>query len=806
MTAARPVPTFALYGLLWAPYLAAMPVLYDAAGGPGRLGTVLLAGGLATLPAMFATGRLLGRFGLRLGRAAVVGFALLAPLPVLAATAGRPAGPGLLLAAVVLFGIGTGACNVAAVGLAAHAESVPGRRAMSRSHAAFSGALLAGSLAGGAAMAAGVSPLVVALAVSAGVLPVAVRPFPTAAAPRTPSAPAPPGRRRLTWPVLMLCAVGALAMVIESGVQQWSAVLLTGELDAPAGLAGTAPGVFAGAMALGRLAGHELTKLLSERALLAGSGVVSAAGLAVLATAGSVPVALAGIAVVGGAISVATPMVYTLVARQVPRSDQARTLGAAVAVAGLGLNVGPASVGRLAGSTDLRTALAALVVVAAAFLVLALAVRTPARTGCPATPGAAVISGSTGRGGAAFVHAATPRHLIGDTPVVADCPVVPLPRTGGHRDWLVTGYREAQQVLRDAALSRAALTDPDHPPGPALRMSITELDPPVHTTVRTLVGGAFSARRVAGLVPVLDRSAAALAGRLARAGSHADLLADFAAPLAFDAQCTVLGVPPRHRPALRELSLSRIARVQPVELAEAEVLLLDGVAALFADPTDPPTGLLRELRDGDLGLDAADRLALAASLFFDGHALSAAQLANSLLWLLLDDARRAGVTASPAALTAFVEEAAREVPAVGFGMTRAVTAPVHVGGVDLHPGDRVVVALGMANRDPARPGGQHMTFGYGTHHCIGAPLARAVIAAGIRAALRLPGLALAVDESDLRWSLNATIRTLAALPVRWRTADRASAAGDPRPGSARRNTTNTAGSGAVAVPTRAGDR
>ncbi|GAB3860762.1 MFS transporter [Dactylosporangium cerinum] len=354
----------------------------------------------------------------------------------------------------MLFGVGTGACNVAAVGLAAHTESVPGRRTMSRSHAAFSGALLAGSLAGGAAVTAGVSPLVVALAVSAGVLPVAVRPFP-AAAPPMPSVPAAPpvtaGRRRLTWPVLVLCAVGALAMVIESGVQQWSAVLLTGELGAPTGLAGTAPGVFAGAMALGRLAGHELTRLLPERALLAGSGLVSGAGLAVLATAGSVPVALAGIAVVGGAVSVATPMVYTLVARQVPGPDQARTLGAAVALAGVGLHLGPASVGRLAGSTDLRTALAALVVIAAAFLVLALVVRTPARAGCPAgaagaggaagapaadpaPPSPAVISGCTGRGGAAFVHAATPRHLIGDTPVPAGAgnrPVVPLPAPAG---------------------------------------------------------------------------------------------------------------------------------------------------------------------------------------------------------------------------------------------------------------------------------------------------------------------------------------------------------------------------------------
>ncbi|GAB3860759.1 hypothetical protein ACFPIJ_27350 [Dactylosporangium cerinum] len=95
MTAqARPVPTFALYGLLWAPYLAAMPVLCDAAGGPGRLGAILLAGGLATLPAMFATGRLLGRFGLRLGRAAVAGVHRPGPAagPGRDGRPGRPAG------------------------------------------------------------------------------------------------------------------------------------------------------------------------------------------------------------------------------------------------------------------------------------------------------------------------------------------------------------------------------------------------------------------------------------------------------------------------------------------------------------------------------------------------------------------------------------------------------------------------------------------------------------------------------------------------------------------------------------------
>ena len=70
------------------------------------------------------------------------------------------------------------------------------------------------------------------------------------------------------------------------------------------------------------------------------------------------------------------------------------------------------------------------------------------------------------------------------------------------------------------------------------------------------------------------------------------------------------------------------------------------------------------------------------------------------------------------------------------GMFRTTTEDVEMHGVTLPAGARVFVAFGAANRDERifahpdrfdlwRPNAdQHLTFGHGMHHCLGAPFVR----------------------------------------------------------------------------------
>jgi cytochrome P450 len=108
---------------------------------------------------------------------------------------------------------------------------------------------------------------------------------------------------------------------------------------------------------------------------------------------------------------------------------------------------------------------------------------------------------------------------------------------------------------------------------------------------------------------------------------------------------------------------------------------------------------------------------------------------------------------------------------------RVTTADVDVDGRAIAAGTFVFVVLGSANRDPAhwgddadtvdltRPGAaQHLSFGSGVHHCLGAALARLEgrIALGTMVA-RFPKLELVSDEP--KWNGRLTLRGLDELPV-----------------------------------------
>ncbi|NJP80069.1 cytochrome P450, partial [Streptomyces sp. AA8] len=96
-------------------------------------------------------------------------------------------------------------------------------------------------------------------------------------------------------------------------------------------------------------------------------------------------------------------------------------------------------------------------------------------------------------------------------------------------------------------------------------------------------------------------------------------------------------------------------------------------------------------------------------------------------------------------------------------------------------GEAVLVLLASASRDPGRfaepdrfdirrprtPGGGHLAFGHGIHHCLGAPLARLEAAVALPALLgRLPDLKLDTDPAEASWR-PGLIRGLSRLPVRY---------------------------------------
>jgi cytochrome P450 len=107
---------------------------------------------------------------------------------------------------------------------------------------------------------------------------------------------------------------------------------------------------------------------------------------------------------------------------------------------------------------------------------------------------------------------------------------------------------------------------------------------------------------------------------------------------------------------------------------------------------------------------------------------------------------------------------------------RITNADVEIGGRKIPSGSMVVATIGAANRDPshfpdpdrldiARSDNRHVSFGFGIHFCIGAPLARVEGQIALGTLLRrMPELALQAGATP-DWRESSTLRGLKTLPV-----------------------------------------
>ncbi|MER8706096.1 cytochrome P450 [Mesorhizobium sp. M1088] len=294
--------------------------------------------------------------------------------------------------------------------------------------------------------------------------------------------------------------------------------------------------------------------------------------------------------------------------------------------------------------------------------------------------------------------------------------------------------------------------------------SMLELEPPVHTRLRTLVNRAFVSRQVERLRPRVEALANELIDRFEPGG--VDLLPAFAAPLPITIIAEMLGVPVDMGPQLLDWSHRMVAMYMHGRTRETEDtanraardfsdFLRGYVAERRKRPGEDLLSLLIAAQEDGQKLSENELVSSAILLLNAGHEATVHQTGNAVRSILGQGGDPRRFFASPEATAATVEECLRfDAPLHMF--TRYAYQEVEAGpGIIVQPGETIGLLLGMANRDPTafaeplafrpdRADQKNVSFGAGIHFCIGAPLARLELQVSLKTLFdRLPQLHLA---------------------------------------------------------------
>ena len=326
-------------------------------------------------------------------------------------------------------------------------------------------------------------------------------------------------------------------------------------------------------------------------------------------------------------------------------------------------------------------------------------------------------------------------------------------RWGG---WVITRYDDVIKVLRDAksfSADRMGFLDRELDPHDketiapifeVLSRWMVFADPPLHTQLRSLMNREFTPRAVEGyrsqVRQIVDEALDVVAAK-----GEMEVIRDFAYQVPMTVILDLMGVPDLNREKIKqwseELGLFFFIRADEPRrrhFATRGVSALAGymrhvVEEKAKNPDDKLISLLLDAEaEGTISRD--DVVANCVLLVFGGHETTMNLIANGTLALTRNPDQWMRIKQDPSMVRSAIEELLRYDGSVKTTV-RWARDDVEVGGEMIKAGQRVLIGLSAANRDPAkyddpdtldlsRDPNPHVAFGQGIHVCVGAPLAR----------------------------------------------------------------------------------
>jgi pimeloyl-[acyl-carrier protein] synthase len=361
--------------------------------------------------------------------------------------------------------------------------------------------------------------------------------------------------------------------------------------------------------------------------------------------------------------------------------------------------------------------------------------------------------------------------------------------------WVITRYADVEAILKDARFQvddlPQRLIQKSHylkqgnldPLAQTIHKWLFFLEPPDHNRLRGLVSKAFSPVTIEGMRTEIQVIANQLLAKVQPTGQM-DIIKDLASLLPAMIVTRILGLPPEDYPKLVRWSYNLFFVFdQPMSLQgyqkqnqmaiEAREYLTEIITRLEKQPNDGLISRLIAARDEDRTITQDEIIGFCIMLLIVGQETTKSLTGNAMVALLRHTEKLAELKQNPDLIKNAIEELLRYDSPVQV-IARLATENVEMGDKTIQAGDKVILCIGAANRDPEQftnPDQLDFTrrnyslpFGGGIHFCLGAFLARVQGQIAINAMLQgLPHLQLNTETLD--WRESITLRGLKTLPV-----------------------------------------